>query len=388
LGTPESVLCLAIQNFDQMLPLIMTAPDLKSTCALKQWTENEFVGLRAAMKARKTRGYVRECHGDLHLGNIALLRARPVPFDCIEFSEELRWIDVMSEVAFVVMDLEDRGRGDLGWRFVNRYLEVTGDYAGMAVFRFYLVYRALVRAKIHLMRSRQQGLSPGDRRRLTKTFREYLHLAERFASRRTPLLILTHGLSGSGKTTATQPLMERIGAIRLRSDLERKRLHGLAVLESSGSALGRGIYTRRASDAVYRRLEALARVVLDTGFSVLVDATFLRYAERAMFRRLAEQLSAPFLILDFRVPHPILRARIAERHVRADDASEADLAVLERQIATNDPLSAAELAEALTLGNLGLSDDSLASVVVRRLRSTARKSGLHRVVRRSSAGTH
>jgi hypothetical protein len=348
-GTPEAVLSAALQNFEQMLPLAKAAPDDRALRALRQWTERTFASQRDALATRKHQGFVRECHGDLHLGNIVVLDGRPVPFDCIEFNDNLRWIDVMNEAAFLAMDLEDRGRKDLAWRFLNRYLEATGDYAGLDVLPFYLVYRALVRAKVHLMRSRQPGLRRTEKARLARAFQDYLHLAGRLAAPERVALILAHGLSGCGKTTLTQPLVEALGAVRLRSDLERKRVHGLAPLSSSGSGLGSGIYTAEATAATYRRLSELAEDALRAGFSVVVDAAFLRRPERDAFRAIAEALDAPFLILDFHAPPEVLRARIAERLARADDASEADLAVLEQQFAAREPLTPAEMAAAFAV---------------------------------------
>jgi aminoglycoside phosphotransferase family enzyme len=253
-GTPAAILASALQNFDQMLPLIGSPQERRALKTLRQWTEREHAARHDDFEARKSDGFVRECHGDLHLGNIALLDRRPVPFDCIEFSDDLRCIDVMSEVGFLAMDLIDRHRADLAWRFLNRYLEATGDYGGITVLRFYLVYRALVRAKIHLMRARQPRLERSEQRRLLGCFRVYLRLARQLAASRRGAIIIAHGLSGSGKTTATQSLIEQAGAIRLRSDLERKRMHGLAALAASGSGLATGLYTPARTAAVYLRL--------------------------------------------------------------------------------------------------------------------------------------
>ena len=370
-GTPEAVLSAALQNFDQMLPLAKDAPDDRALRALRRWTEREFASRRGAFATRKQLGFVRECHGDLHLGNIVMLDGRPVPFDCIEFNDNLRWIDVMNEAAFLAMDLEDRGRGDLRWRFLNRYLEATGDYAGLAVLPFYLVYRALVRAKVHLLRSRQPGLRRTEKARLARAFQDYLRLAGRLAAPQRVALILAHGPSGSGKTTLTQPLVEALGAVRMRSDLERKRLHGLAPLSSSGSGVAGGIYTVEATAALYRRLGELAQDALRAGFSVVVDAAFLGRPERDAFRAIAEGLDAPFLILDFHAPQEVLHARVAERLARADDASEAGFAVLERQLATREPLTPAEMAAAYAVDATGPVSREMWRPLVERLRRSA-----------------
>ena len=170
-GAPATILAWARQNFEQMLLPAATPQDREALRTLQRWTEQEHSRRRDAFEARRLGGFVRECHGDLHLGNVVLLDRGPVPFDCIEFSDDLRSIDVMSEIAFLVMDLMDRGRADLAWRFLNRYLEATGDYGGIPVLRFYIVYRALVRAKVHFMRAHQPHVAVAEKRRLVDCFR-------------------------------------------------------------------------------------------------------------------------------------------------------------------------------------------------------------------------
>ena len=352
-GSSSKIREQALQNFEQMLPLARSGPDDRLLRAARHWTDREFTLRRSAFAERRRQGFVRECHGDLHLANIVVLDGRPVPFDCLEFNDELRWIDVMIEAAFLFMDLAHRGRSDLAWRFLNRYLAATGEYEGLEVFRFYAVYRALVRAKIWLLESSQREQLVPARLGRKRVFRDYLVLSERLSRPAAPALIITHGLSGSGKTTATASLAGQLGAIHLRSDLERKRLHGIKPLAASGSAPGGGIYTAQANSAVYRRLGVLAQAILDAGFPVIVDAAFLRRSEREAFRSLAEAVGVPFAILDFRAPLDVLRKRVAERSARGDDASEAGLAVLERQIATREPLAPAEMAVAVTLDGTG-----------------------------------
>lgn len=349
LGTPTSVLDAALDNFRQMMPLAKLRKDRAALVALRQWTRHEHASRRHAFEARKSGGAIRDCHGDLHLGNVALIDGEPVPFDCIEFNDQFRWIDVVSEIAFLVMELDYRKRSDLGWRFLNRYLESTGDYGGIQLLRFYLVYRALVRAKVHLMRSLQPGVAAGTRARLARAFRAYLRLAVRYSAPRRAALVIAHGLSGSGKTTATQPLIEGIGAIRLRSDVERKRLHGLAALARTDAAPGAGIYTPAATASTYRRLGSLARSIIGCGFPVVADAAFLKRSEREAFRAIAEDGDVPFCILAFRAPLEVLRSRVMKREMLGRDASEAGIAVLERQIERCESLTPAEMECALTV---------------------------------------
>ena len=375
LGTPDTICAAALQNFEQIMPRLRAARDKEAVQLLREWTEREFRARRDELAARKRSGYVRECHGDLHLGNIVVRDGRPIPFDCIEFNDELRWIDVASEVAFVVMDLHDRGRPDLGWRFLNRYLEASGDYDALAVFRFYLVYRALVRAKVHLIRSQQPGLLTHDKSRLQTAFHGYLRLASRLSAAAGIALLITHGVSGSGKTTATQSLIELIGAVRVRSDVERKRLHGLKALEPSGSEADAGIYAPGATAATYERLLAVAEHAIKAGYPALVDAAFLKRAEREQFSRLARRRGVPFVVLDFDAPEKMLRERVARRAEAGADASEADLAVLERQMRFREPLSPQERLAAITIDTRGTEHIRSWRAVMRRLNRPRRASG-------------
>lgn len=343
-GAPEIVFASAEQNFAQIRALPAQAAHLPVLDALEAWTRREQTRLLPAIARRKREGRVRECHGDLHLGNIVFLDDKPLAFDCIEFNPELRWIDVMNEVAFLVMDLLAAGRGNFSARFLNAYLEATGDYGDLSVLRYYLVYRALVRAKIAAMRAEQLQRGSEGLVALETQCRDYLALAESLARVPRGFVAITHGLSGSGKTTLTQPFLEMTGAIRIRSDVERKRIRGMAPRERSAEAIGAGLYAPDATTATYGRLLDLAQNILDAGYGVIVDATFLEYAKREMFRRLAAQAGVPFAIIDFGASPELLRDRVLARSERADDASDADLAVLEHQLAAHQPLRNGELA--------------------------------------------
>jgi len=343
-GSADGILRIARRNTEEIAPLIATDSERAQVDDLRDWTEREHARRLATFQRRREQGFVRECHGDLHLGNIARIDGKLVIFDCIEFNDEMRWIDVMSEVAFTVMDLEDRSRPDLAHRFLNGYLERTGDYAGLAVLPFYLAYRALVRAKVALLRSAQAG--DGASRALADA-RGYLRLASRYAEAPRPALIVTTGLSGSGKTTLTEALLERISAVRVRSDVERKRMHGLAPLARVGARVEQGLYSPAATDSAYDRLRAVARDIVGAGRIAIVDAAFPRRSQRESFRALAAELGIPFVILAFEATEPTLRRRVAARHARGSDASDADVAVLEHQIATREALTAPERAHAV-----------------------------------------
>ncbi|HMC12936.1 MAG TPA: AAA family ATPase, partial [Gallionellaceae bacterium] len=343
-GTAVKIHAATMQNFEQLQPLLPDKDDRNRLSSIKKLTETEYAAHENNFSERRAQGCVRECHGDLHLGNIALIGGKPVPFDCIEFNPDLRWLDVMNEAAFPVMDLLQHNKSALAFRFLNAYLEATADYAGISMLRFYLAFRAMVRAKISAIRASQPGLSKRARTKELMTCRSYLALSEQCLVQRHPALIITHGLPGSGKTTFAQMALERFGAIRIRSDVERKRLFGLSALEDSGARANENIYSIEASQRTYARLHELARTVLAAGFPVIVDAAFLMRSEREQFRELAQSLAAPFAIASIHAPNSALHARIALRRSQAYDASEADVDVLKMLQAVQEPLAAQELA--------------------------------------------
>jgi aminoglycoside phosphotransferase family enzyme/predicted kinase len=337
-GNPESIIGPALQNFEQLRPLIERELDRAALDRLQEWTVAQHAKLASVFEQRRQDGFVRECHGDLHLGNLVLIEGRVRIFDCIEFSPVLRWIDVINETAFLAMDLIRHRRHDLAFRFLNRYLEDTGDYAGLRLLRYYMVYRALVRAKVALMRAAQQDVERAAIPALREKCSANLALAEQLIEGMRPTLVILHGLSGSGKTSVSQIVLESVGAIRIRSDIERKRLHGLGADARSGSAVGEGIYTEAAGTATYGRLAELASCVLEGELPVLVDATFLELAQRERFRSLADTYRVPFAILHVEASELELRRRIARRARDGADASEASVAVLDQQLRTHDPL--------------------------------------------------
>ncbi len=350
MGAPDRVLAIATGNFREIRPLLDAGAEhdeLADLDLLERWTLREHARLEAAMARRRDCGRVRECHGDLHLGNIALLGGVPTLFDCIEFNEEMRWIDVMSEIAFTVMDLRDRGRADFAHRLQSSYLEVTGDYDGLHVLRFYLVYRAMVRAKIARMRATQLRGATAASTALAD-FRSYLRLARHYSEPRRPWLVVAHGLSGSGKSTLAQALLERTGAVRIRTDVERARRPGGTSLTYSSSAIDAGPYAPEATRATYRRVLELVRTACENGYPVIADATFLKRWQRDEFRNLAAELGVRFVIVSCVASEATMRERIIRRMAQGGDASQADLAVFEHQLLTREPLGADELDGVLT----------------------------------------
>ncbi|WP_250479085.1 MULTISPECIES: AAA family ATPase [unclassified Caballeronia] len=291
---------------------------------LTDWCEAELLRLERHFEQRRAQEFVRECHGDLHLQNIVLQGKRPLIFDCIEFDAGLRWIDVVSDVAFFVMDLEAHGRNDLGARALSAWLLATGDYAGLQGWRFYVVYRALVRALVESLK------------RHADEARRYVRTASIAARGGSAYLLLCHGYSGSGKSAASAALAHLIGAVRIVSDIERKRVTPL--VPPRGGRLPAEAYDPAAIDRHYEHLLELTCNVLDAGMAAIVDATFLLRAHRERFMEVASVLRVPVLILDFVAPRSVLFARVASRACSQDGPSDADVVVLKQQLLHAEPL--------------------------------------------------
>lgn len=334
-GTPQQVRAPMADNLQVLGGLCQDGNEPTTLQQLQDWEEQAFGVLQTVFAQRRSAGRVRECHGDLHLGNVTQLKGSPVLFDCLEFSADLRWTDVYSDVAFMAMDLRAHGLDVLSHRFVNAYVERSGDADGLRVLRYYMVHRALVRAKVAALRATQLAAAGAAARR---SLHRYLDVALQSSRRPRPVLLLTHGFSGSGKSAATQGLLEASGAIRFRADVERKRLFGLDALQRSDASRQALLYSGPASRATYARLFELATLALQGGYPVILDATFLAREPRLQARALAASLGVGFAVLHFEARPEILRERVRRRMHRDDDASDAGLAVLESQLLHAQPL--------------------------------------------------
>ncbi len=336
---------------------------------LAEWTDAELRRCQPLIEARFDDGFVRDCHGDLHLGNLVRLPDGITTFDCIEFNADLRHIDVMCDIAFLVMDLVAKGRHDLAAHFLNRYLEASGDYAGIPLLNLFFVYRCLVRAKVAAIRSAERDAAEDTATDLDEA-KSYCEMAVRQSRDRAPMLVVMHGLSGSGKTWVSSELMAALPAIRVRSDVERRRLFGLDEIAPSGSDVGGGIYAPEASERVYARLFASAAAVLVAGHHVILDAAFLDEASRAGARRVAMEAGAAPVIVDVTAPEALMRQRIADRSAARNDPSEADAAVLDYQHSTAQALTAEEARIGVACENDGRLD---VADLVDRIRDAARR---------------
>jgi aminoglycoside phosphotransferase family enzyme/predicted kinase len=335
----------ARNTFMHLDPAAFDDESQQRLAVVEAWTLQQAAALAPVFAARA--GAIRECHGDLHLENLLLQDGQFIPFDALEFNPNLRWIDTANDIAFLAMDLMARGRSDLAFAGLNAWLEESGDYDSLRVMRFYLVYRSMVRAVVTAIRQRQGAAAPGDSVRPDAG--RYVELAAELVDTPPAHLYLMHGFSGSGKTWFSERLVAGLPALRVRSDLERKRLPGLDAGHQATGEIDSGLYAAEITDRTYRMLAHHCQTGLSAGFHMIADATFLRREQRARFIALARSLGAGVSIVDCNAPADVLRARIGARAALRRDASDADIAVLEHQLQHHDPLSERERALVLEL---------------------------------------
>jgi len=290
---------------------------------LKRFARDELLQQNEMLISRQYNGFIRPCHGDLHLKNITLIDNKPCIFDCIEFSDEFRIIDTMNDAAFLVMDCDAHGRSDLAFRFLSRYLEHTGDYAGLSLLNLYLFYRATVRGKVSTLLA-LEFTDEQKRQHCFEEARKYFYLAVNYARSKQAELFVIGGLSGSGKSHLALLGCGIERAIIIRSDATRKRI----VSDYPDLAL----YSREMHLHTYKAMFADARSTLAAGFSVILDATFLHPVSRQQAHELAQECSVPLHFFWLNIDRAILERQIKQRQQAANDISDADLRVLKLQL--------------------------------------------------------
>jgi aminoglycoside phosphotransferase family enzyme/predicted kinase len=344
-GTPDAFLGTVRMNLEQLRHARPAAAPRADRLA--EWMARAVEAARPLFAARIAAGKVRECHGDLHLANIVLHDGRMTAFDGIEFNESLRWIDVASDVAFLAMDLEARGRPDLAAHVVSGWMEAADDHAAAGVLPLYTVYRAIVRAAVAAIRHGQAAALRDEATAAAAAAESdrYLDLAEGLTRPPRPALLVTSGISGSGKTTVAARVVGTCRAVRLRSDVERKRLAGMGPTERPADAAAEArLYDPAASAAVYGRLAGLADDLLAAGRSVVIDATCTLRRQRDRFAEIARRRGVPLVWLECAVPPAEAIARAERRRGAGGDASDATAAVVRAQQSSREPITAAEVA--------------------------------------------
>ena len=328
-GIPSRWRDAMVQNFQQIRAYLRAPVDVAMLNALEDWSMRRWREQEVQLWNRYEAGWVREGHGDLHLGNLVVVEEDVVAFDAVEFNAAFRWSDLMNEYAFLLMDCLFRQVGDAGFAALNASIEHSGDYAGIGLLPDFLVYRAMVRAKVALF-SGPIEVKPDEERYLN--WQRHAILAESVMQPQSPTLILMCGVSGSGKSQLAEQLVPALSAFRVRSDVERKRLFGLQPDQRATATNAEDLYGVDASRRTFDRLAEISEIVLRAGFNLIVDATFTLRAHRHRFREIAERMGARCVVVYCDAEWPVLRSRVNTRFQAGRDASDADQSVLEQQL--------------------------------------------------------
>jgi uncharacterized protein len=348
-GLPHEVHAPTQQNFEQIISLLKNPSDIEQIQKLKIWANKQFTKYQKLFGQRKEQGFIRDCHGDLHLANIIFYHNKLILFDRLEFNEDLRWTDVIADLAFLAMDLSGKNQVKLAHQLINVYLQFTGDYKGLNLLAYYLSYRAVVRAKIALFRLNQKDLNDKEKLDIRNDYYNFINLAESYTQPNKPCLIIMYGFAGSGKSTIAKKIVFECGGIQISSDIIRKQLFNIPLYENSHSAPYGGIYTPESTEKTYNRLLDLAKIVIKAGFNALIDATFLLYNQRIMFYNLAKLLKVPFFILHCQTNDTEIIQRIKKRRIQNKPISEANSLILQLQKKLNEPLSKSEQQHAFVI---------------------------------------
>jgi uncharacterized protein len=316
-GTVECIQRSIEDNYHHTEKYIGSVQTRSQYTETKAYSDRYFNEYPELFRQRVTGGFIRECHGDLHLRNICRWHDKILLFDCIEFNEAYRFVDTMYDVAFVVMDLEARGRKDLANRFLNTYTERTGDWEGLQVLPLYLSRQAYVRAKVTSFLLDDPGIPESDKQTAVQTATSYYYQAWAYTQSERGKLIMLSGVSGSGKSTLGRQIVMRVGAIQLRSDAVRKHLGGIPLLARGDASL----YTSEITARTYDRLLDLAQKLTARGFTVILDAKFDRVSLRAPVIDLAQTQSIPLHIFHCTAPDVVLRDRLQQRTGDITDAT-------------------------------------------------------------------
>lgn len=327
------------ENFEQSLPFqVSTLPP--TVCETINNYVDDFIDSHSTLfTERIENGYIRECDGDIHLGNICLYNNTAYIFDCIEFNERFRYSDTAADIAFFLMDLDFHRRPDLADAALSTYIAASGD-AGLAqLVTFYKVYRAFVRGKVESLQLQDTGIDPEERAVAEKRAISYFRLAQGYClrDRLPPTLFITCGTMGCGKSTLANQLAFELGFSTYNSDIVRKQLAGLQAGVAVQASFGIGLYSKEMSQRTYSQLEHLAEIELAKGHSVLVDACFATAAGRAEFSRLAASSHAQFVILFVQCDSGEQRRRLEARTHLGTSVSDGRVELLDEQESVFEP---------------------------------------------------
>jgi len=299
------------ENFSQTEKYIGRTISEDSYRHIKDYTDSVIENNTLLFNKRIKEGRIRDCHGDLHAAHICFSDGICI-YDCIEFNDRFRYSDVASEMAFLAMDLDHYGRADLSRTLVKAYVDESGDREMVKLLGFYKCYRAYVRGKVESFKLDDPYISKGEKEKTLEIAASYFDLARAY-TRAKPMLFITVGLVGTGKTTLARALAGRLGLAVIASDITRKQLAGIPLTEHRFEGFDGGIYSAELSRRTYDKIFSGAGDILGEGGSVVLDASFIRAEERLKAKELAEEAGADFFIIECTLDEANIKKRLARR---------------------------------------------------------------------------
>lgn len=328
------------ESMEQVAPFVPDCIADQHLTAIRAWSERFMTEQEPLFAKRLAEGFIRDCDGDLHLGNICLTDRFQI-FDCIEFNERFRYIDTAADLAFLLMDFDFHGRSDFASLLLETYMAETGDREILLLLDFYRAYRAFVRGKVTAFRLNDPATPQEERSRAQELATAYFRLARGYLLRPKlpPTLFITCGLMGSGKSSIARLLARELGLAWLRSDRTRKELAGVPVTPGTTADFDAGLYTAEMTEATYGELVRLAEEQLRAGRSVVVDATFCRLKDRDSFRQLGARIGTRCITIAVECPRELLATRLQSRFEARRDISDGRPDLLDEQAAIFEPPS-------------------------------------------------
>ena len=342
------------ENYEQTQGYIGGPQTQQQFDQTKTYTDKFFATRKELFHKRIEQDWIRACHGDLHLNNIAYWQNQLYLFDCIEFNEPFRYVDVMYDVGFVVMDLIAKDCPNLANVFLNHYVEQTGDWEGLQLLPLYISRQAYVRAKVTSFLLNDPSVDEAIKQDASDRAAKYYRLAWSVVQPQPGKLYMMVGLSGSGKTTTARAIAKHTQAIHIRSDAVRKHLAGVSLKEKGGNHL----YTPEMSQKTYERLLALGLKLTRAGFAVILDAKYDRQSLRQQVIEAAEAADIPLHMVHCTAPQGVLEARL---NARSGDIADATVAILRQQHL--DPLTVSEQKAAHTIDTTENLPQQIAAIV-------------------------
>ncbi len=324
-GAIETIRANWEENFRQAGQFTDKTISSHALTSMEKWVDGFIRANEDTFNGRIAGGFIRDCDGDIHMENINLgMDGNICIFDCIEFNARFRYSDTAADIAFLLMDLDINRRADLCAPFIEEYVDVTGDHGVTEVLDFYKIYRAFIRGKVESLRLLDLQISATDKEAAGERARNYFRLARGYIARKglPPSLILTCGLTGTGKSFIGRELAFYLGVEIISSDVVRKELSGVAPTEHRHVRYGEGIYSDAVTARTYGALLESAEASLAAGRSVIIDATFRNRSDRDAFRNLAERRAARFYLIHTTCPEETTRQRLEARETQGRDVSD------------------------------------------------------------------